>query len=1250
MIRSFVWDHVLVRVVVRVGYSFSLHVLKLLERIVCYMVKNILRLPLYLKCINICVQHLTTSLCALRHLTHGTMEDIIKSPYDTRAYRAIKLSNGLTALLISDHKARQSSPASTSTSPSRHSSSSRASSHVARNDRSALVEESSNSRQVEVAEASSPPKISIASAIASYLAPIVPENTSSERSGLGTRTLSNTEVTATSSQPATDDESSDESESGDDDSGHCSDTESRDGIESVHHGRDEAKRHKSMKEKMAAAALCVGVGSFHDPEHLQGLAHFLEHMLFMGSEKYPRENSFDSYLNKHGGSDNAYTECERTVFKMEVHQKHFDHALDIFANFFIAPLMRKESMERELQAIDSEFQLNLPSDSCRLQQLLGSLASKGHPMRKFMWGNTKTLKDVPQKDGIDVHAELQQFFEDHYSTEVMTLTVQSRYTLDEMEEMVKERFSPIPRRRAKQKEETKGLLSIVPFPQEYFNKVYKVQPMKKVSKLSITWALPPMQDEYRAKPLDYIAWVVGYEGMGSILAYLRGKSWALSLVAGNEGSGFQFNSLCSLFNISISLTEEGLKHVKEVLVAVFGFMAIARQQGPILRIFEEIKTIEDNSFRWCEEESPLDYVEKLCESMQLYPAEHYLTGDSLFYDYKPDLIQQCMNEMVPEKANIMVISCRYQKRAICTEKEPYMETQYCVEDVPEEWKAAWTNLEPDPYFNLPQPNKYIATDFSLKTDADHQSQLPIKLHENEYCRLWFKQDDKFHVPKACVYFHLISSMLRASPENAVLLDLVVDVLHQNMSEETNAAECASLDFAIYGNDTGLVIQVEGFNEKLPVLFDVILDHLAHFEVREDLFENLKKHLHKHYYNEFMKPSKLSRDIRLSILQQNYWSHVEKRLLVKDVTVASLLHFVEQFRSHLFVEGLVHGNSTAGEARAMAEQVIKKLACKPLPSSMIPESRVMQLPSASSYCRVASFNIEDRNSVITNYYQLGPGDVSQHALATLLINFMEEPCFDILRTKSQLGYDVSCVNRNTFGVVGFTVTVCCSAKKFSCSYVDEQIEAFLRTFSAKIQQMTEQEFATQVSSLIKLKSCSDLCLQEESSRYWTEIMSFGYLFDKLQREINYFRSLSLETFKNWCELLLPSCSANEPKRRKLSVQVVGYGEAGLAESQLLGLPLPVTPSSSVTGVCDASAEGKNSTFRRCIEHMHHLHPWVHPRKPHDPTGNGSESSSEDVTYLLQYLESVNRSKDENFITDVTTFKQCLCIYPFTTVNS
>ena len=89
----------------------------------------------------------------------------------------------------------------------------------------------------------------------------------------------------------------------------------------------------------------------------------------MGSSKYPGENQNDAFLSKHSGSDNAYTELEHTMFHLEVGQDQFFKALDMLAQFFVSPLMSEDAVERELNSIESEFQLSKNSDDCRLQQL-----------------------------------------------------------------------------------------------------------------------------------------------------------------------------------------------------------------------------------------------------------------------------------------------------------------------------------------------------------------------------------------------------------------------------------------------------------------------------------------------------------------------------------------------------------------------------------------------------------------------------------------------------------------------------------------------------------------------------------------------------------------------------------------------------------------------------------------------------------------------------------------------------------------
>jgi Insulinase (Peptidase family M16) len=99
--------------------------------------------------------------------------------------------------------------------------------------------------------------------------------------------------TSAGSNGAHHDESDDCSEDGDseDESGSDSD------------GSEDSSDESGLKK--AAVAMAVGVGSFSDPKCCQGLAHFCEHMCFMGSAKYPGENEYDQFVSQHGGSTNA---------------------------------------------------------------------------------------------------------------------------------------------------------------------------------------------------------------------------------------------------------------------------------------------------------------------------------------------------------------------------------------------------------------------------------------------------------------------------------------------------------------------------------------------------------------------------------------------------------------------------------------------------------------------------------------------------------------------------------------------------------------------------------------------------------------------------------------------------------------------------------------------------------------------------------------------------------------------------------
>lgn len=119
-----------------------------------------------------------------------------------------------------------------------------------------------------------------------------------------------------------------------------------------------------------AMSLSVHIGSFSDPVETHGLAHLLEHMISMGSVRYPKANHFDQFLYKVSGYSNAETGCEYTNFYFDVQMEYSQEASNIFASMFNAPKLAKESIDKEKEVVDSEFQMAVTDDDNRLQRFV----------------------------------------------------------------------------------------------------------------------------------------------------------------------------------------------------------------------------------------------------------------------------------------------------------------------------------------------------------------------------------------------------------------------------------------------------------------------------------------------------------------------------------------------------------------------------------------------------------------------------------------------------------------------------------------------------------------------------------------------------------------------------------------------------------------------------------------------------------------------------------------------------------------
>ena len=147
----------------------------------------------------------------------------------------------------------------------------------------------------------------------------------------------------------------------------------------------------------SAAAMDVHIGHMSDPPSLPGLAHFCEHMLFLGTEAFPDENEYSKYLSSHGGSFNAFTSSDHTNYYFDVSPDQLTGALDRFSQFFLAPLFTESATEREVNAVNSEHEKNIPNDTWRINQIEKATADQEHDFAKFGTGNKVTLDTRPKE-------------------------------------------------------------------------------------------------------------------------------------------------------------------------------------------------------------------------------------------------------------------------------------------------------------------------------------------------------------------------------------------------------------------------------------------------------------------------------------------------------------------------------------------------------------------------------------------------------------------------------------------------------------------------------------------------------------------------------------------------------------------------------------------------------------------------------------------------------------------------------------
>ncbi|MBT4522652.1 MAG: peptidase M16, partial [Halieaceae bacterium] len=812
----------------------------------------------------------------------------------------------------------------------------------------------------------------------------------------------------------------------------------------------------------AAAALDVMVGSGDNPEGRGGLAHFLEHMLFLGTDKYPDSSEYAQYISEHGGSRNAYTSFEHTNYFFDVNQQFLPEALDRFAQFFIAPKFDAQYVSREKNAVQAEYQMGLKSDSRRGLDVLQELMNPKHPFSQFSVGSLESLADRPDST---VRNELLAFYDKHYSANVMRLVVLGSQSLDELEALVVPMFTPVPNKSFEHSDIKAPL-----FTDDSLPMLVQVVPQATSRRLQIAFPIADYRQYYRHKPSSYVSNLVGHEGGGSLLSQLKVQGLAESLSA---GSGLDWRG-GALFSVNIALTEKGAVEYERVLQLLFAYLEMLRDKGPRERIYQEQSSLAALGFRFREDVEPMSYTSSLASSMHYASPEDILRGYSLMNQYDAVMITGLLEQLVIANALVTL-----EDKNVDTDR---VSVQYAVpysrHSLTDQEQARWISTDHAEMLHLPEANEFIAENVSLQPIVADNPAVPSVVLDNGRTKIWFTQDTEFRVPKGATYINFRSPMVGQSADQTAAAVLYTSLLKDSVNEFAYPALLAGLSFNLYKHAQGISLRISGYDDKQAILLDRLLSAIKESTFDDQRFMDIRDNIIRGLKNVSARrpSSQVISDLREALL---YGEWGEKALIaaLEELDQSKLDNYRQAFWRDAWAEVLIYGNYHP----AVIDTVAAKVAAI-LPSGkmqVIPDLKVLRLGAAESL--QYEVDVPHDDSVVSWYMQGADNTWNDRAATALTGQIIKAGFFEQLRTEQQLGYIASAFSWPQLEVPGLVLLI--QSPSASAPDVATAMDVYMRGVEADLD---EAQFARHKAALIAEITRPDKNLWERAEFYWQAI--------------------------------------------------------------------------------------------------------------------------------------------------------------------
>ncbi|MFO1451266.1 MAG: insulinase family protein [Opitutaceae bacterium] len=822
------------------------------------------------------------------------------------------------------------------------------------------------------------------------------------------------------------------------------------------------------KFNKSGASLVMNTGQIDDPADREGMAHFLEHMLFLGTEKYPDVSDYGNFIKANGGYNNAYTTTDHTNYQFEVRHEAFADALDRFAQFFIAPRFNPEFTAREIFAVHNEAMRHLQNDFRRLIGVSRELYAPGSGESKFSTGNKDTLAGTTP-------AMVRAFYESHYSADRMALALAGKASLDELEKLARTLFAAVPRRDLPPVARTAVFL-----PKKAALRLARIEPVKELRQITLEFVVPPTRPDFASKPDQLLPQLISYPGEGGLLAWLKRQDLANSVNAYVWERTEAYGSL----QIQVSLTPAGQEQHARVLGLVFSYLDHLKRSPFPEAFYRDRARVAALNETYQDRGEGAELATKLSNQALFYPLDVAERASDVWGAPDEPAYRRLLVALTPDNLLVSLMA----KGVPTDRKERIYGTAYSyMEDAGDAYRAL---LAPERIaaFALPGANPFMPGTTALLAER------PLPLIDEPGVALFFAPDTEFQRPQSTLIYRFVPARDQGTADQAALLRLYDACLRDSLDAALGDASLAGLDFSADASLEGYKFTITGFGDSAVRFATFVSSRLRTFELSPGRFEALKeatlRSLRSYPQTEAYL---LARDRRDALAREIHFLPDEQTAQVTAATWKDVQAFARTFFARGKLEAVVHGHLTPEDAVKATRTVAAQIGAAPVAPDALLRRRHLALAPAKPL--VDAGEIAGANSAYTSDYLLPDDSPQTRAAAVVIGNFMSEPYYTELRTRQQLGYIVGSGAGGSLRQRYLSFTV--QSSGYAPDELRRRSEAFLATLPAQFEAVTPEQWATLVAGARSAFEEKPKSMAEKAEQFFVSAFSFGGEWERRQ---------------------------------------------------------------------------------------------------------------------------------------------------------